>query len=144
MAEQVYFEDVKEGAELPTLVKHPTPQQLVKWAAASGDFYEIHYNKDFALSTGLPGIIVHGDLSTSFLVQLITDWVGELGTFKKISTQYRALTFPDEDLLCKGVVTKKYTEANEHYVECDVWAENPRGQKCTLGTALAILPTRPG
>ena len=60
MAEQVFYEDVEVGSEIPCLVKHPTPRQLVKWAGASGDYYEIHYDKDFAQANGLPGIIVHG------------------------------------------------------------------------------------
>lgn len=142
MAEQIYFEDVKEGSELPALVKHPTPRQLVMWAGASGDLYEIHYNKDFALSQGLPGIIVHGDLTASFLAQLVTDWMGESGTFKKLYTQNRTILIPDEDIICKGVVSKKYVEAAEHYAECEVWAENSKGEKCTLGTASVTLPTR--
>ncbi len=48
MAEQVYWEDVTEGMELPSLVKNPTTQQLVRYAGASGDYYQIHYDKDFA------------------------------------------------------------------------------------------------
>ena len=48
MVEQIYYEDVKVDTELPTLVKHPTPRQLVMWAGAAGDLFEIHYDKDFA------------------------------------------------------------------------------------------------
>ena len=36
MADQIYFEDVEEGTELPTLRKDPTTQQLVMYAGASG------------------------------------------------------------------------------------------------------------
>ncbi len=142
MAEQIYFEDVKEDTELPTLVKHPTPRQLVMWGAASGDLYEIHYSKDFALGQGLPGIIVHGDLTASFLAQLITDWMGELGTLKTLSTQNRAVLVPDQDIICKGVISKKYVKADEHCVECELSAENSKGEKATLGRASVILPTR--
>ena len=71
MAEQVHFEDVDEGQEIPKLVKNCSPQQLVLWAAGSGDFYQIHYDKDFAISTGLKGIIVHGALKNAFLGQLL-------------------------------------------------------------------------
>ena len=39
--EQIYWEDVEEGMDLPTLVKEPTTQQLVKYAGASGDYYQI-------------------------------------------------------------------------------------------------------
>ena len=38
MPEQVYWEDVAEGMELPALVKEPTTRQLVQYAGASGDF----------------------------------------------------------------------------------------------------------
>ena len=91
MIEQRYYEDVEVDTYLPSLVKHPTPRQLVMWAGASGDFYEIHYNTDFALSRGLPGIIVHGDLTGAFLAQLLTDWMGEQGTFKKLRTTNRGM-----------------------------------------------------
>ena len=54
------------GAEVPALVKHPTTMQLVKWAGASGDYLQIHYDKDFAQSQGLPGVIVHGWLAGAY------------------------------------------------------------------------------
>ena len=44
--DQVYWEDVTEGMEISPLVKEPTTQQLVKYAGASGDYYQIHYDKD--------------------------------------------------------------------------------------------------
>ncbi|MBI4301309.1 MAG: dehydratase, partial [Chloroflexi bacterium] len=46
MARQLYYEDVEVGMEMPPLVKRPNSQTLVKWAGASGDFYQIHYDKD--------------------------------------------------------------------------------------------------
>lgn len=142
MSKQLYYEDVEVGTELPSLVKSPSSQQLVKWAGASGDYYQIHYDKDFAQGTGLPGIIVHGRLRASFMVQLMTDWIGEGGTLKKISCQQRGMDFPGEQLVCKGKVTKKYAENGEHFVECDIWAENPRGEKTAPGSAVVTLPSR--
>ena len=88
--EQIYFEDVKEGSPLPTVRKDPTSQQLVKYAGASGDFYQIHYDVGFAKNNGLPDIILHGALKNAFLGQLMTDFVGHEGTLKKLSCQYRA------------------------------------------------------
>ncbi len=49
MGKQVFYEDVEVGMEIPPLVKTPSTRQLVMWAGASGDYYEIHYDKDFAL-----------------------------------------------------------------------------------------------
>lgn len=142
MIEQRYYEDVEVDTYLPSLVKHPTPRQLVMWAGASGDFYEIHYNTDFALSRGLPSIIVHGDLTGAFLAQLLTDWMGEQGTFKKLRTTNRGMLFPNEDIICRGKVSKKYIEGSAHFVKCEVSAENSKGEKCVLGTALVTLPSK--
>ena len=74
-----------EGEELPELVKQPTTRQLVQYAGASGDFYEIHYDHDFARSTGLPGVILHGLLKAGFMAQLVTSTVGRSGRLKRHS-----------------------------------------------------------
>lgn len=142
MAEQLWYEDVEPGTDLPPLLKQPTTRQLVMWAGASGDYYEIHYDKDFAQSTGLPGVIVHGRLKAAFLGQFMTDWAGEQGSLKKLTCSYRGMDFPGEDLVCKGKVTKKYIEDNEHLVECEIWTENKKGERTTLGSAVVVLPSK--
>ena len=142
MANQVYYEDVEVGYKIPALVKHPTTEQLVRWAGAVGDYYPIHYDKDFAQSRGLPGVIIHGQLIACFLSQLITGWIGEQGTVSKLTVNYRGMAYPGEDIICKGEVTKKYTKDEDHYVECSVSAENPKGEKPVTGTATVILPAR--
>jgi acyl dehydratase len=144
MADQVFFDDVNEGDEIPKLVKNCSTQQLVQWAAASGDFYQIHYDKDFAQSTGLKGLIVHGALKHAFLGQLLHDWASDGGRVKKFGCQYRGMDEPDQEIVCRGVVTKKYSEGENHFVELDVWTENPEGQKTSPGTAVVTLPTRNG
>jgi acyl dehydratase len=139
---QMYYEDVEIGMELPPLVKKPTKRQLVKWAGASGDFNELHYDKDFATSLGFPSVIVHGRLKAAFLGQLITDWIGEQGRLKKLSCSYRGNDFPGDEITCKGRVIKKYVQDSEHIVECEIWTENPRGEKTTPGMAVVALPSR--
>ncbi|HXF52107.1 MAG TPA: MaoC/PaaZ C-terminal domain-containing protein [Dehalococcoidia bacterium] len=142
MATQVYWEDVKEGDEIPQLKKNCSTQQLVLWAAASGDFYQIHYDQDFARATGLKGIIVHGALKNAFLGQLLHDWVGEQGRIKRFGCSYRGMDYPNQDIICRGVITRKYVENGEHLVDLDIWTENPEGQKTSPGTATVALPSR--
>ncbi len=142
MAKQVYFEDVSEGEEIPTLKKNCSTQQLVMWAAASGDFYQIHYDKDFAKETGLNGLIVHGALKHAFLGQLLHDWAGDEGQVKKFGCQYRGMDEPKQDIVCHGVITKKYQEGEQNFIELDVWTENPKGQKTSPGVAVVTLPSR--
>jgi acyl dehydratase len=142
MAEQVYFEDVNEGDEIPSITKNCSTQQLVVWAAGSGDFYQIHYDLNFAQRTGLDNIIVHGALKNAFLGQLLHDWAQPGGFVQEFGCQYRGMDYPNQDIVCRGVVTKKLEEGGRHYVELDVWTENPQGQKTTPGTARVALPTR--
>ena len=140
MTEQIYYEDLEVGSEIPSLAKHPTTRQLVMWAGASGDYNPIHYDKDYALKRELPGVVVHGQLAGCFLGQLVTDWMGEQGNLKKLTVSYKGLNFPGEALTCKGVVTRKYIEDDTHCVAAKVWAENPKGEKTVTGTAIITLP----
>jgi len=142
MAEQLHWEDVQEGTEVTPLAKNASTQQLVRWAGASGDFYQIHYDKDFALGNNLPGLIVHGALKSAWLGQLIGDWAGNEGIIKSYGCSYRGMDVPNDELTCKGVVTKKYVESDEHIVECDIWLENSKGEKTTPGTAVVVLPLK--
>jgi acyl dehydratase len=139
---QLYYEDINIGDEVISLVKQPTTKQLVMWAGAVGDYMPIHYDKDFAQSRGLSGVIVHGQLVGAFLGQLMTDWIGKRGTLRKLSCSYKGMNYPGEALTAKGKVTKKYVQDDEHYIECRLWAENAKGEKTASGTALVILPSR--
>ncbi len=153
MAEQLYHEDVKVGNEITPLAKVATSRMLVKWAGASGDFNPLHYDGSFAASQGVGKPIVHGALKRQWLIQMMTDWIGKQGTLRKFSCQYRAMDYPrlmkttaesgeGETWWCKGKVSKKYIEDDKHYVDCDVWVENGKGEVTTQGKATVILPSK--
>jgi acyl dehydratase len=139
---QVFGDDVKVGGEIPELGKRCTPRQLVMWAAASGDFYEIHYDVEHARSTGLPGVVVHGALKNAFLGQLLHDWVAPGGRIVRYGCSYRGLDFPNDDLRCRGKVTRVTPGESEHLVELEIWLENGRGDITTPGSAMVGLPSR--
>ena len=157
MAKQQYWEDVEVGGEVTPLPKVASTQTLVKWAAASLDFYPLHYEDSFARASGVERPIIHGALKRAWLVQLMTDWIGERGTLKKLSCQYRGMDYPrliksatsasavpqeGETWWCKGKVTNKYVEGDHHCVDCDIWVENGKGEVTTPGKATVILPSK--
>jgi len=153
MSKQLYWEDVEEGSEVTPLSKVATTDMLVRWAGASGDFNPLHYEDSHAKIQGQPGIIVHGQLKRAWLIQLMTDWIGEQGKLKKLACQFRGVDFPRGMVMigipaegatwwCKGTVTKKYVENNEHRIECDIWVENKDGKKTTPGSAMVVLPSK--
>ena len=140
MSTQPYLDDAAIGTELPALVKEPTTRQLVMYAGASGDFYEIHYDKDFAAEQGLPGVILHGALKSAYLGQLVTDWVGAEGRLLSLSVRYREMDVPGDVLTCKGTVVERDEDAGS--VRCDIWIENGAGTRTTTGEAVVALPSR--
>ncbi len=154
MSRQLYWEDVEAGTEITPLSKVASSRMLVKFAGASGDFNPLHYEDTFAASQGVGKPVVHGQLKRAWLVQLITDWMGDGGTLRKFSCQFRGMDYPrlmkstyehqpeGETWWCKGKVTKKYTEGAEHRIDCEVWVENGKGEKTTVGTATIALPSR--
>ena len=140
MAGQLVWDDVSEGLEIGPAVRRPSSQQLVKYAGASGDYYQIHYDKDFAQSTGLEDIILHGALKNAFLGTLVTDWMGSRGNLRKLSCQYRGMDIPGRPITARGVVTGKYEDDGEYMVDCEIWLENEEGQRTTTGRATVSLP----
>jgi acyl dehydratase len=127
--------NVEVGQELPDLVKHPTTRQLVQYAGAQGDFYEIHYDQAYARSVGLPGVILHGLLKAAFLGQLVTDWIGDEATLKAFEVSYRGIDVPGRPYRCAGRVTK----VDGTDVELEVWGEDEAGKRTTVGTAMIQL-----
>jgi acyl dehydratase len=132
--------NVRAGQELPELVKEPTTQQLVRYAGASGDFYQIHYDQDFARSTGLPGVILHGLLKAGFLAQLVTGWAGREARLTSFEVSYRGLDLPGRPCRCRGVV--KSVDGDQALLE--VWTEDPDGNRTTIGNATVELARPPG
>ena len=142
MVQQIFYEDVEVGNDIPTLIKHPTIVQLVKYAGAVDDYSPYNFDREYAHSIGLPDVLVTGSLLFGFLAQMVTEWIGQQGTIKKLSCSHRAMRHPCNEIICKGKVTSKYIEDGKGCIACEIWAENTEGQKSTPGTALVILPLK--
>ena len=152
--QQITWNMLSVGDEIPPLSKIATTQMLVKWAGASGDLNPLHYDASFTKTLGTEGItvpIVHGALKRQWLIQLVTDWIGDAGTLRKFSCRYRAVDYPramkttsepedGETWWCKGRVTKKYSQDGQYCVDCEVRVENGKGETTTSGKATVVLP----
>ncbi len=139
---ETYFEDLEVGKELPPLVQHVTTQQLVFWAAGSGDFYQIHYDKDYALGNNLPGVIVHGALKHAIMGRYLDELAGPKGFVREFQVSFRGMDQPGHDMSVKGTVTGKRVEDGKHLVDLEIWTESYEGKKTTPGTAVVELPAR--
>ncbi|MEO8898152.1 MAG: MaoC family dehydratase N-terminal domain-containing protein [Candidatus Dormibacter sp.] len=67
----------------------PSSRDLVRYAAATGDFYEAHYDQAFARSRGFPDIIVHGLLKLAWFATAALDHVGGGYSIHDVRASYR-------------------------------------------------------
>ena len=102
----------------------------------------VHWDNDLAREVGVPGAYDYGPQRISWLGNLMTHWIGDDGFLRKLEVEVRRFNIVGDTTWCKGRVERKYVEAGEHLVECQVWAENQRGETTARGGALVRLPSR--
>lgn len=103
----------------------------------------VHWDDAFAKAVGVPGAYDYGPQRVSWLGHLMSNWIGDDGWLKTLNIQVRQFNIIGDLTRCTGVVTGKKMEAGEGVVECDIWAENQRGERTAIGTATAALPLQP-
>ena len=142
MVQQVFYEDVKEGMEIPQLVVNCNLISQAKWASVNKDYAQYHLDREYARSIKLPDAIVNGRFKVILLFKMLADWVGDGGTVRKLSCQHRGMDIVGDPVTFKGVVIKCIEMGDEHCIECEVWTENPKGERTIRGTAIVALPLR--
>jgi acyl dehydratase len=133
------FEKIDIGMAIPSLNKRPTNHQLSMYAEASGDYNPIHLDRDFAVGHSLPGVVVHGQLSTCFLGQMLTDWLKDSGSLVRLSVSYKGMNFPGDVLTCSGKITDKLIDQERRLLEISVWIERQTGDRTLSGSATVEL-----
>jgi len=99
VSEQVRYDTVAVGTELP-LVSYPaTRLSLVKYCGASGDFNVIHWNERIAKSVGLPDVIAHGMFTMAQAGRFVTDWAGPRAAVTEFGVRFSSMVVvPDDDI----------------------------------------------
>ncbi len=98
MSQQVNYDDVEVGTELPVVSYPVTRLSLVKYCGASGDFNVIHWNERIAKAVGLPDVIAHGMFTMAQAGRFVTDWAGDRGTVTEFGVRFSAMVVvPDDD-----------------------------------------------
>ena len=139
--ETLYFEDVNEGDEGPSISHELTRTDLVMYAGASGDFNPMHTDEVKAKEAGLPSVFGHGMFSAGFLATAITNYVG-LGTLKRYKVRFAKQTWPGETFISKVKVIGKRKEDGDNLVDLECTLVNQDGEVKVSGEASAALPSK--
>ena len=128
-------QDLESGSVLPDLRKPPiTKVQLVKYAGASGDYNLIHTDDETARSVGLEGVIAHGMLSMAFLGEYCC-WLAGPESVRRLSVRFNEMVRPGDTLTCRGRVKEHTSVGSGRRLQLEVWAENQRAERVTVGDA---------
>jgi acyl dehydratase len=104
----------------------------------------VHWDHDRATELGLPTSYDYGQMRTSWLIHLVTNWMGDDAWLWNLDCQSRAFNFMGDTTICTGEVADKRIEGPHHVVELKLAGTNQRGEITSPGTAKVILPTRVG
>jgi len=96
-----------EIERLPVRTMTYQSSDLIRYAAASGDFNPIHYDRCTAESYGLPGIVVHGMLNMAVLGRYLDSW--NRGRFHLVDfrTRFRGFVEPNQPIRLEGIVKRR-------------------------------------
>lgn len=93
-------------------------------------------------AAGLENASDYGPQRICWLGQLVTDWMGDDGTLKKLTGQIRHPNIIGDVNVLKGRVARKYVQSGERLVDLEIWVENQSGLVTAPGTAVVALPAK--
>ena len=132
------------GQQLSPLIKPPiTPEQLHRYAEASGDHNPIHLDAQAAQRVGLDGVIAHGMLSMAFLGQFVNQQIAGIpgARVEHLKVRFLNMVHLGDTLTCHGIVKDQTTnDGMSQSITIVCWAQNQQGDKVTTGEAVVIIP----
>jgi len=142
VSEQVSYEGVETGAELPAASYQVTRLDLVKYCGASGDFNVIHWNERIAKAVGLPDVIAHGMFTMAQAGRYVTDWAGPVAALEEFGVRFSApVVVPDDDTGATIVVTGQVQQKLEgNRVTLALTARSAGTKVLTRARAVVRLP----
>jgi acyl dehydratase len=133
------YEELAVGTQLPPRDFPVRRADLVRYAGASGDFNDIHWNERVAREVGLPNVIAHGMFTMAQAVRLVTDWTGDPGAVVEYGVRFtRPVIVPDDGVGAVIQVSGKVSALlGDNKARVDLTAISD-GQK-VLGKAVAVV-----
>ena len=141
--EQVYWDDVAVGDELPEIALDINTKRLFLQASGSQDWYPVHFDPKFAQKAGHEDVFMNTGFVQAALVRLITDWMGDAGFLKRLYFEMRRQHRPGDTMTVRGRVVGKEERDGQACIDLELSAENDREGVATPAEATVILPRRP-
>ena len=140
---QLYFEDVIEAQEIPSVEKYITSINILMYVSTVWLTDRIHFDYVYATEKrNLPDVIIPGPMAADYYTQLLNNWAGNKGELRRLSVQYRHFIVPGDVLQCGGKIIKRYIDNGKGTIEIQLWMKNQKGIDCAPGKGTIELPCR--
>ncbi|MDP6509929.1 MAG: MaoC family dehydratase N-terminal domain-containing protein [Dehalococcoidia bacterium] len=106
------------------------PDFLMRW----------HWDEAFAQALGVGGGFDFGNQRISWFSHLLTNWMGDDGSLKRLRVQLRRPHYLADTLWLKGKVAEKRRDGDMLLVDCELNGENQRGETVSIAWATVALP----
>ena len=105
--------------------------------------YGVHYSHAAAKGAGAVYAYDVGVQRHGWLINLLTNWMGDDGWLKSCYAEYRQFVYHSDAVWFRGRVTRKYVdEDGEYCVDIETHGINQRGEDTMPGRATVILQSR--
>lgn len=132
------------GTEIPTTERNPDSVDLFTFSASAWLLHRIHYDLPFTTEhDGHPGLLIHGPLQGTYMIQAVQWWLGTSAELRSISYRHSSPAYLGDSLTCGGTVTEVDEAAGTFSAELWVKKSDDTGDEVvtTSGVATFRLPT---
>ena len=115
--------DVEVRADIPSLSRTVTREDVRAYAEAGGDRNPLHQDEDVAHAAGFPTIVAHGMFTMGHLSACVSRWAGGPERIRRLKAQFRAPVFIGEEIVAGGRIKAIDDERGVALLECWVSVE---------------------
>lgn len=131
------------GAALKDYQRHPQWAFRDPVTSALEPTFAVHYHLGAAKNAGVPYMYDVGTQRQQWLIQFLTDWMGDEGWLKTCWAKYTRFVYLSDVILLTGKVTRKFIDDNgEACVEIESQTKNQREEEVMPGRSIVVLPSK--
>jgi len=94
---------VDRGDACPTVVEDVSREDFVRYAGASGDFYAVHYDDEYARANGFPRVFGQGMFTAGLGARKVAEWVG-VGRVREYRVRFTDQLWPGDTVVVSGEI----------------------------------------
>jgi acyl dehydratase len=137
MSKAIGFDQIREQMEIPSLEIDFSAERNRDYCELVKEINPLHFDQEYARALGYKDIVVAGIFTASLFPKLITDWMGKQAVIERMEVKFEAPAYLNDRVTYRGRVRKKAIEGGAKRLACDVWSENPAGER--LASAAILL-----